>query len=66
MLSALGIGVIEVDGNELICAAKNISSTNVLLLYGSYTATGNLSITVKSNSSTEIDQIFKEVKTRFL
>ena len=66
MLSALGIGVIEVDGNELICAGKNISSTNVLLFYGSYTNTGNLSITVKSNSSAEIDQIFKEVKTRFL
>lgn len=50
MLSAIGIGVVEVDNNELICAGKNIASQNIMLLYGSYNASGNISITMKSNS----------------
>ncbi|KAL4495086.1 hypothetical protein ABPG72_015786 [Tetrahymena utriculariae] len=66
MLTNIGIGVVEVDNNELICAGKNISSQNIMLLYGSYTALGNLSITMKSNSKQEIDQIFNTIKTRFV
>ena len=66
MLSFIGIGVVEVDNNELICAAKNISSQNVMLFYGSYTPSGNLSITIKSNSKQEIDSVFNIVKTRYV
>lgn len=42
MLSVIGIGVVEVDNNELICAGKNVSTTIIMLFYGSYNSSGNL------------------------
>ena len=36
MLQTIGIGVVEVDNNELIIAGKNKDTNNLLLMYGIY------------------------------
>ena len=51
---AINIAVVEVINNEIICAGKNPKSGNVILVYGVYSNTGKLDLTIKSNSNEDI------------
>lgn len=61
ILDLIGIAVVEVQDNELICAAKLASTINILLLFASYTPSGNLSLTLKSDIKLDIDYAIESI-----
>ena len=57
LLQKLGIGIIDIMDNEIIGAAKNIQTGNVMLQYTVYNfdKNGSMDVTFKSNNKEDID-----------
>ena len=62
MIQNLSIEIVDIINNELICAAKNSRSGEVMLFYGIYNPDGKLDITVKSNVMEDINFILNSVQ----
>ena len=65
MLQYIGLGVVEVDSNELIIAGKNKDTNAILLMYGIYKSNGELDITMKSNSMIDIRNVVTTINEKY-
>lgn len=57
----LGIDIIEIIDNEIICAALN-EKKEVVLIYGIYEQSGNMEVRIKAKTSEEMRRIMKVIK----
>lgn len=61
LTESLGINIIEIIDNEIICAGLN-EQKEIILIYGIYNPNGNVEIRIKAKTQTEMSRIMKVVK----
>jgi len=61
MTENLGINIIEIIDNEIICAGLN-DKKEVILIYGIYESSGNMEVRIKAKTSEEMRNILKVIK----
>ena len=61
LTESLGIDIIEIIDNEIICAGLN-EKKDVVLIYGIYEASGDMELRIKAKTSEEMARILKVVK----
>ncbi|KRX02553.1 Armadillo-type fold [Pseudocohnilembus persalinus] len=58
----LGINIIDISDNELICGGISRDQKQNLLVYSVYNANGELNLTLKSNNMTDINKVISFIK----
>ena len=61
MTETLGIDIIEIIDNEIICAGLN-EKREVILIYGIYESSGNMEVRIKAKTPEEMRNILKVIK----
>lgn len=61
MTETLGIDIIEIIDNEIICAGLN-EKKDMILVYGIYEASGNMEVRIKAKTQEEMGRIMKVIK----
>lgn len=61
MTENIGIDIIEIIENEIICAGLN-EKKDIILIYGIYNPTGNMELRIKAKTSEEMAKIMKIIK----
>ena len=61
LTESLGINIIEIIDNEIVCAGLN-ERKEIILVYGIYEASGNMEVRIKAKTPEEMARIMKVIK----
>lgn len=61
LTESLGINIIEIIDNEIVCAGLN-ERKEIILVYGIYEASGNMEVRIKAKTPDEMARIMKVIK----